>query len=265
VSALLPATRAELTKIFTLRSAWLVTGAILGLQFLVEAQALGLTADAVAGIAPDGTIEIFTGLREPADRAILDLLAGSSLQMSIFLPGLAAVIAGQEFRGRQLGASVLAVPRRGLLLAAKTLAAGAYLALTAVLIAGTSMAFSYLAVKTWNPGLLLTAEALTGRARFIGYALLLGLVTCAIAVIARGTLVAILASLALTTVTMTQMLAGTPGLDALFPVSAGRNLLLDPATGDLTASPGHAALVLVGWALLTTLIAGITLARRDAR
>ncbi|MEU8614645.1 hypothetical protein AB0C29_42335 [Actinoplanes sp. NPDC048791] len=259
------AVRAELVKITTLRAGWLVLGAILALQLLVEVQVVGLTADAVAKVTPDGSIEIFLGRREPARAALLEGIRASSLQMSVFLPGLAAVIAGQEFRGGQLGLTVLAVPRRGRLLVAKLLAAAGCLTLAAVLIATISTVFSYLGVKDRFPGLPVSADAIAGQARFILYAVLLGLSTYAIAVIARSTLAAIGVSLALITVTMTQVLAGVPGLDALLPVSAGRNLLLNPATGDLTSSPPQAVLVLVGWALVTALLAGVTLVRRDAR
>ncbi|GII84509.1 hypothetical protein Ssi03_24990 [Sphaerisporangium siamense] len=56
----------------------------------------------------------------------------------------------------------------------------------------------------------------------------------------------------------------SPALDALLPVSAGRNLLLDPAGDDLTAGPWHPAAVLVAWPLIATLAAGVLLARRDA-
>ncbi|GAA3959464.1 hypothetical protein [Actinoplanes auranticolor] len=265
MSALRAVTRAELTKITTLRAGWLVLGAILALQVLVEAQVVGLTADAVAKITPDGTIEIFLGRPEPARAALLEFIRASSLQMSVFLPVLAAVIAGQEFRGGQLRASLLAVPRRGRLLAAKLVAAAGYLTLAAVLIAAISTGFSHLGVREWDPGLPVSGDALLGQAGFILYAVLLGVSTYAIAVIARSTLAAIGVSLALITVTMTQVLAGAPGLDALFPVSAGRNLLLNPETSDLTSGPGQAVLVLVGWAVVTSLLAGLTLVQRDAR
>jgi len=265
VSALAAATRAELSKIRTWRRLWLVTGLVLGLQLLVGAQAMGLYAEAVAGITPDGRIEIFAGVREPAYPAMTEALVASSLQMSIFLPVLTAVLAGREVRGRQLGLCLLAVPRRGRLLTAKILAAAAYLLATALLIAAISSVFTHLAVRDWDPGLLVSAGALRGQAEFLAFAVLLGVTTYAIAVAVRRTLVAILAALALITVTMTQVLAGRPGLDALFPLSAGRNLLLNPAATELTAGPWHALLVLVGWALVTSLIAGVSLARRDAR
>lgn len=266
VSAVLAATRAELTKILTLRSVWIFTGIILGLQSLVLSQAARLNAEAVANITPDGIIEIFVGQRQPANEALLDLLVASSLQMSLLLPSLAAVIAGQEFRSRQLGLTVLAVPQRGRLLVAKSLAVTIYLLLTTLLIVGISTAFMYVTIKDWNPGLLLSADALNGHARFIVYAVLFSLIGFAITVIARSALTGIIVTVAVIAVTMTQVLAEiAPALDALFPLSAGRNLLLNGTVNRLTAGPEHGLLVLVCWALATTIIAGITLSRRDAR
>lgn len=266
MSALLAATRAELTKIRTLRSVSLVSGGILALQVLVMVPAMGRYAEAVAGITPDGIIEIFTGQPEPATEAILETLVASSFQMTQFLPAVAAVIAGQEFRSRQLGPTLLAVPRRGRLLAAKALAATGYLLVLTMLIAGISTAFTYAAIKDWNPGLLLTGDAFLGHGKFIAYALLSSLITFAVTVVARSTLIGIVVTVALLTVTLSQVLAGAaPAVDALFPLSAGRNLLLDPQMNRLTAGPAHALVVLIGWALATTSIAGVVLSRRDAR
>jgi len=71
---------------------------------------------------------------------------------------------------------------------------------------------------------------------------------------------------ALLAVTMTQVAAMfMPALDALFPLSAGRNLLLDPADNRLTAGPMHALVVTVLWPVATIGVAGLLLSRRDAR
>lgn len=260
------AVRAELTKILTLPRVWIATGVVLGLHALVLIQSVRLNAEAVAGITPDGVIEIFTGTPQPATEAILGLLAASSLQMGLLVPVLAAVIAGQEFRSNQLGVTVLAMPRRGRLIAAKAVATAAHLLLVAVLIAGISTAFMYAAVEDWNPGLLVTGAAFLGHGRFVAFAVLSGLTGFGITVIARSTLVGVIVTIAQIAVTMTQALAGAaPALDALLPVSAARNLLLDPGINRLTAGPGHALLVLIAWAGVTTAVAGITLGRRDAR
>ncbi|MDP9841961.1 ABC-type transport system involved in multi-copper enzyme maturation permease subunit [Streptosporangium lutulentum] len=260
------ATRAELTKLLTLPSVWIVTGVILALHTLVQLQSAELFADAVANITPDGIIEIFTGQPQPAKQEILGLLAGASLQMGLFLPVLAAVIAGQEFRSRQLGLTVLAMPRRARMVTAKLLATALYVLVVAILIVGVSTAFVYAAIRDWNAGLLLTEEAFLGYGRFIAFAVLFCLTAFAVTVVARGTLTGIVVTVALIAVTMSQVLAGAaPDLDALFPLSAARNLILDPGIGDLTAGREHGLLVLIGWAVATAVAAAITLSRRDAR
>jgi hypothetical protein len=266
VNAMAAATRAELTKIFTLRSVWIATGVILALQVLVLVQTTRLFADAVANITPDGIIEIFIGQPQPATSAILGLLVSSSLQIGLFLPVLAAMIAGQEFRSGQLGLTVLAVPRRGRMLAAKLLATASYMLLLAILIAGISTAFMYDAVKDWNPGLLLTGAAFLGHGRFIAFAVLFSLTVSAITLIARSTLTGIIVAVALTVITMTQVIARTlPDLDALLPLSAARNLLLEADGSRLTASRAHGLIALAGWTVATAVIAGLTLSRKDAR
>ena len=266
VTAVLAAIRAELTKILTLRSTWIVSGGILVLHLLISVANLGQTTAAVANITPDGLIELFAGQPRPAYQAIVDFLVSSSFQMGLFLPSLAAVLAGQEFRAHQLGWSVLAVPRRGVLVTAKTVAVAAYLLFVSLVIAGISTAFMYAAVKGWDPGVVTGGNALLGQGRFLIFAVLWALVGSAFTLIARSTLIGIIASVALITVTMTQVLAvSVPALDALFPLSAGRNLLLNPEDTQLTAGPAHALVVLLLWPLLTVTVAGLLLRHRDAR
>ncbi|MEU4836036.1 ABC transporter permease [Streptosporangium sp. NPDC023615] len=266
MSTVLHATRAELSKILTLPGVWIFTGIVLALDVLIVSASAGLYAEAVANITPDGIIEIFIDDPQPATEAILDMLVASSLQIGVFLPIVAAMIAGQEFRSHQLGPTVLAVPRRGLLLVAKTLALTAYLLVVAILIAGISTASTYAAVKDWNPGLLLTGDAFLGQGKFVVFAVLFSLTGFAIAVIGRGTLAGVVGVVVLIAFTMVQSPSEAgPALDAFLPVGAGRNLLLDAGANRLSAGPGHGLLVLAGWALVTTAVAGITLARRDAR
>lgn len=266
MTAVLAATRAELTKILTLRSTWIVTGVILALHLLIAVANLRLNTEAVANITPDGRIERFVGQPRPAHEAIVELLVASSFQMGLFLPSLAAVLAGQEFRAHQLGQSVLAVPRRGVLVTAKTVAVTAYLLFVSLVIAGISTAFMYAAVRGWDSGVVTSGDALLGQGRFLAFAVLSALVGYAFTLIARSTLIGIIVTVALIAVTMTQALAGfVPALDALFPFSAGRNLLLNPEDTKLTAGPAHALVVLVLWPVLTSAVAGLLLSRRDAR
>jgi ABC-type transport system involved in multi-copper enzyme maturation permease subunit len=263
---MLAAARAELTKLLTLPRVWIVTGVILGFHTLVLFQPAKLFADAVDNITPDGTIEVFTGHPQPATEAIIGLLVASSLQVGLILPMLAAVIAGQEFRNHQLDLTMLAMPRRGRLLAAKVLVVAGYLLVVAILMAGMSTAFMFAAVKNWNPGLLVSADAFRGQGRFLAFAVLFSLTGYAITVLARSTLVSIIVTVFLIAMTATQVVAHfAPPLDPLLPLSAGRNLLLNDDLNRLTASPTHGLAVLAGWALVTTIVAGVALNRRDAR
>ncbi|MFF0572763.1 ABC transporter permease [Streptosporangium saharense] len=259
-------TGAELTKILTLRSVWIVTGVILALHLLVSYLNVGTNIEAVHAITPNGTIELFADDPQPAGRALIDFLVASSFQMGLFLPSLGVVIAGQEFRTSQLGQTLLAVPHRGRLIVAKTVATAVYLLFAALVVAGASTAFMYAAVRDWNPGLLMSPEAWLGQGRFVVFAVLTGLIGFAVTMIVRSTLAGVAVIVGLATVTMTQLLAAfSPALDALFPLSAGRNLLLDPVANRLSASPVHAMAVLVAWPLVTTAVAAFLLARRDAR
>ncbi|MEV7804660.1 ABC transporter permease [Microbispora sp. NPDC088329] len=246
---------------------WLVTGAVVALHVLVLAQNVGADTEAVNRITADGMIERFPGDVRPAHDMLVEYMAASSLQMCLFLPCLAAVMAGQEFRAGQLGMSLLAVPRRGRLVVAKTLAAGGFLLFAAVVIAAISAAFTYVTVRDWDPGLVVSADAWTARAKFLAFAVLSGLVTFAVTLIVRGTLAGILVTVVMTALTMSQILAAfAPALDALVPLSAGRNLILLPEEDlRLSAGPGHAMVVLVVWPLLATVAAAIALSRRDAR
>ncbi|GII76147.1 hypothetical protein Sru01_11290 [Sphaerisporangium rufum] len=263
----LAAARAELTKIVTLRAVWFGTGAIVALHVLVLAQNVAADTAAVHAITPDGMIERFPGDVRPAREALVEYLAAASFQMDLFLPLVAAVAAGQEFRAGQLGTSLLAVPRCGRLVCAKTLATGGFLLALAVAVAAISTAFMYVTVKDWDPGLPVSAAALAAQGRFVAHAVLSGLTTYAITMITRSTLAGILVTVGLAALTMTQVLASiAPALDALVPLSAGRNLILSPGDGiTLSAGPGHAMAVLITWATVTTTVAALALTRRDAR
>ena len=264
MSPLLAATRAELTKMLTSRTVRLFVGVVIGLHLLISWVNLRQNIAAVDAITPQGVIELFPGEPRPAERAIVELLAASTLQIvAIFLPVVAAVIAGQEFRAGQLSLSMLAVPRRGRLLASKSIAIALFLSAVTVVVEAISTLFVWLAVKDWNPGLLTTGPALGEQGRLLLFAVTTGLVSFALTTIVRGTLGGVVVTVALLFLAMGQVLA--PVLDALLPISAGRNLILDPVGNNLTAGPAYAVVVLIGWSLMTVAAAGWVLHRRDAR
>ncbi|MEV6345455.1 hypothetical protein [Actinoplanes sp. NPDC051851] len=266
LAAVRASVRAEFTKIITMRSVWIATAVILALHLLIQRANLGSNTAAVTAITPQGTIEIFTGDPEPARGALLDLMVAGSFQMVLFLPVLAALIAGQEFRSRQLDRTLLAVPHRGRLVIAKTIAAAGFLTVVAVLIAMISIFFLYAATRAWDPGLATSADALCGQAGFLALAVLTGLVGLAFTMLGRGTLAGIGATVVLTVLTMTRLLARlSPALDAMLPLSAGRNLLLNPAQNTLSSGPAPALIVLLLWPLVTLTATGIVLYRQDAR
>lgn len=258
-----PLIRAELTKTLSQRSVWIAIAILLGLQILVGAQTLPLYSDAVSAITPDGIIEVFEGQPQPADQAMVESLVSSSLEMTLFLPVVAVLLVGQEFKNRQLRTSVLAVPARGRLMAAKLASATAFFLVPVLLVAAVSAVFTFLAVKDWKPGLLFEPAALSGQVQFIGFALAACLLAAGITMVARSVVVAAVVVVVMAMLSYAQ--AAPAAIDPFLPVSAGRNLLLDATTStDLTSTPGVATLVLLAWVVVTGTAAALTVARRDA-
>jgi ABC-type transport system involved in multi-copper enzyme maturation permease subunit len=266
VTAVFAIVRSELTKILTAPFIMLVTGIILVLDAVILLQPMQLYADAVANITPEGVIEIFRGQRRPAEEALVGQLVAASLQAALFVPVLGALIAGQEFRDGQIGTSVLAVPRRGRLLVGKTIATASFVVLVAILISSLSSLFMYVAVREWDPSILWSGAALLGQAKFVFFAVSYTITVFAVTVAAGRTLAGIITIVVFLGLTMSQVLAAfAPWADALVPMSAGRNLLLDPVGNALTGDPGSAAVVMVAWVLVTVCAAAVVLRRRDAR
>ena len=258
-----PLVRAELTKILTQRSVWIAVGILIGLQLLIGVQTLPLYADAVAAITPEGIIEVFPGLRQPAEEAMIESLVSSSLEMSLFLPVIAVILMGQELSHKQLRTSLLAVPARGRLLVAKLAAATLFFLVPVLLVVAVSALFAFLAVKDWNPGLLFAPEAVAGQLQFIGFALAACLASAGITLLLRNVVVSAVVVVAMAAVSYAQ--AAPAAIDPYLPVSAGRNLLLDTVTStDLTSSAAVAVAVLVAWVLLTGVGSAVAVVRRDA-
>lgn len=178
-----------------------------------------------------------------------------------------ALIAGSEFRQGSLGVSVLAVPSRVRLICAKTIATALVALGVGIVLTVTSAYSMYVVVKDWNPALLWEPEALVGYARFQLFIVSFTVTGFALAFIARRALTGIITCGLMLGLTMTQVVASTaPGIDALIPTSAGRNLLVEPGfPPPLTAGPVHGAIVLIGWACATVATASWMLRRRDAR
>ena len=184
----------------------------------------------------------------------------------------APLLAGAEFRTGQLGVSVLAVPNRMRLVLGKTIATAIYALGFSLIVTAMTLLATYLAVKDWRPDLIWRPEAFIGFGGSILFVVAITLITFGITLITRRTMLGILIMMAFTGVVMTQVLYGiSPVLDALTPVSAARNWLLQsegwgPGGGPaFSSSPEVGAAVLAAWAILAPVGAAFAIHRRDAR
>lgn len=262
--------RSELTKIRTLPSVWIVSGILLALSVFFQFQGLASVREALSTLDDDG-MHWWYDRPVPADLDIIASIGSSVFNPGIFFPLLGAVIAGAEFRTGQLGLSVLAVPSRVRLVVAKSCAVGLYALGFGLLFAALTMAFTYVAVRDWQPGLIWRPEALGSVTGSVLFVVAITLISFAVTLLTRRVLFGVLLMGAFVALTMTQALAAlAPALDALTPFSAARNLLLQSDGLDLggppfTSTPAVGGVVLVVWVVLTTLCALVAVQRRDAR
>lgn len=258
--------RSEFTKLFTSRTAVLTAAIIIGTYGLLLIAPATLFAEAVAAMAPDGTIEIFVGERTDARSALTEQLLASTVQAAMFVPIVGAVLGGLEFRQGQSGTALVAVPARGRLFASKVIVGTVFLTVVAVVTAILTSGMMLLVVWPVDPAIVLAPEALIGQGRFVLFTVLYSLTAFAASFAFRRTFVAIVGLALLTALTLSQVLtAVSPVLDAIVPLSAGRNFLLDPATTSLTASPDAGLVVITAWALSGLGGAYLVFAIRDAK
>ena len=130
---------------------------------------------------------------------------------------------------------------------------------------------TYAAVKDWQPGLIVRPEALVGLSGAVLFVIVITLISFAMTLITRRTILGILIMSGFIAITVTQVFATiSPTLDALTPMSAVRNMLLQDIDLGLggpgfTSSPASAALVLAAWVVVTLVGAAFAIERRDAR
>lgn len=267
MTAVLATVRSELTKAVTLRSTWLVVGAILVLNAVVIAIQLPLYLDAMAGVTPDGLVEVFP----PVQQSVASLAAECAtwpLQIGLLVFVVGAHLAGSDLGRDRLGVAVLAVPDRARLVGAKALATALVALVVGLLLLAPAVAATYAVVRDWDPALAWGAPALTGYARFLVFVVTTTLVGFALALLGRRTLSGVLPCVVMLGLTLSQAVAAVaPGLDALLPTSAARNLLVlpDPTLPPLTSGTGYATAVLVGWAVVAVAASAWSLHRQDAR
>lgn len=261
--------RSELTKIITLPSVWIVTGILLAIGLFFQYQSMNFITESLKTLDANG---MHWWYERPID-AELNLF--STMGAVIFNPGLffiilGAVIAGAEFRTGQLGLSVLAVPSRTRFVIGKTIATALYALIIGLIFAAMTLFFTYLAVKNWQPNIIWRPEAHVQIAGGVLFIVAMTLITLGITLITRRTLRGILIMGGFIVVTTSQFLATfIPALDALTPISAARNFLLQCDTGipgpSFSSSPVIGALVLAGWIVLMFIVSMVAIQRRDAR
>lgn len=261
--------RSEFTKIITLPSVWIVTGILLAIGLFFQYQGMSVTLETLETLDANG-MHWWYGRPIDAELDLFSTMGAVIFNPAIFFIILGAVIAGAEFRTGQLGLSVLAVPSRTRFVIGKTIATTLYALIIGLIFAAMTFFFTYLSVKNWQPNLIWRPEALMQTAGGILFIVAITLMTLGITLITRRTLRGILVMGGAIVVTTSQVIASfVPTLDALTPISAARNLLLQSDTGipgpPFSSSPEMGALVLAGWIVLMFSISMATIQRRDAR
>ncbi|MFC3982638.1 hypothetical protein [Streptosporangium jomthongense] len=224
--------RAEFTKIRTLPATWIALAVT-----LVANTLLGLLAasDTVRVASQGGPVAI----------AQLGTVMLAPVYAFVAVPVFAA---GREYGG-QLRVSLIATPDRNRFFLAKLLAGAgtAVVAATAVLLPG-----------------LLVRQAVDGLPAEVAAYLLLGLLGCGFAVLAR-TVVTPLAVLFILPILVSPMLAGLlPGLVRLLPHEATLSFLGTPTSPVLALSRPAGFGVLLAWAAVFVGAAWVVTVRRDS-
>lgn len=196
-----------------------------------------------------------TALGAPVSGTRVTLQAIPFVQTGLVLLGVLPVV--HEHAGRQLYTTLTVVPHRGVLLAAKSLAALGSLASTSVVTVGAMVAAAMAARQLLgtpsigeDPGVLLGA---------VGYLVLVGAFSHAVALLVRHLVPALAGMLSLLLI-VSPLLAGLTEHARWLPDRAAMQLY-DPSDAVLTATAG--ALVAVAWTVLVGGVAAVLFVRRD--
>jgi len=256
------ALHAEWTKLRTLAAAgWLLLGVVVVTVAVSAAAAGAYTCTSSAGCHPDITRLSLTGV--DVGQAIVAILA-------------VAVVSGEYSTG-MIRATLAAMPRRGVVLAAKaavagslTLAAGGVAALGSVLAGRLILPGHGLSPAHGYPDLSLADGAvLRAAAGSALYLALIALLSVGVAVVVRDSAVAtgvILGLLYLFPV-LGQVVSSANWqrhLDQLGPMTAGLEIQASAGLRGLPISPWAGLGVLAAWAAAALLAGGLLLRLRDA-
>ncbi len=234
--------RAELAKLAGLPSCW--TGAALG---VLGGPALGLALRGAPSVSGNrGFDELMAGLVGVVVLAVA--AAGSEYSADT------ALMSGHVTGSRQVVTSLLAVPGRGRLLAAK-----------AVVVAAATLGLAVVAVPLT---MLVTRGGLhrdlLGRYAGVSlYWVLMGLLALAVTALARGVVVPMVALLAnMTLVSVTFLLTRLTTLAYYLPDMAGAHMFADNGLFE-QFGPLTGGLVMAAWTAGLLVVAGLAFDRRD--
>lgn len=221
--------RAELLKLAGLPSVWVA---------------------AVLGLAVPPLLVLLSARADPADTGFVQLTVGVLGALV-----LGTVAAGSEYRSGQLATSLVCVPSRLRLLAAKT---GAVVLTVAALASGS-------AVLTLAVAGALTPAAGPRIAGVVVYWVLDALLAYGITLLTRsGVLPLTLLIVNTTVVSVTYLLTKVTPLAVYLPDMAGSQMFIEPAEIVVDLAPVTAGLVMAAWVAALLGVAGYVFARRDA-
>ncbi|MEU4385445.1 hypothetical protein [Promicromonospora sp. NPDC023805] len=192
----------------------------------------------------------------PASAAAVTAQAVPFLQIGLILLGVLPM--SHEHDGGQLRTTLTAVPRRGLLLAGKSIATLLCLALAASAAVGGVVAATALTGRLLDapPAEDVAGQPVVGAA---GYLVVVGLLAHAVALLVRSLIPALVGTLSLVLI-VSPLLAGLTRHARWLPDRAARELY-DPTDAVLTAATG--TLVMLAWIALVGGIAAVLFVRRD--
>ena len=254
---------AELQKMLALPGVW--TGAavaVLGTAALTLLNAVGVRDALVAGRPED------TGYGSAFDTAFAAMPIGT---VGAVVIGVIAVSSEYTANspdaggGRQIGTTLVAVPRRASVLVAKVTAVVLLVIATAVVAVPASVALAEAIIGDAATATVPLDEAVR---RCLGAALywtLTALLALAVTVFTRSGVVPLLVLVVNSSlVSVSLLLTMLTPLAHWLPDMAGRRLFGDVDTVAGGLSPGPGALVMAAWALALLAVAGTVFSRRDA-
>jgi len=255
MSDLLAATRAEFTKLRSLRSTLVALSLVLPIS-------IGIGA--LGGWSVRGAISSHNPMLRPdfsAAQSGFDGVLYGQLALIVF----SVLLVTSEYGSRMIGLSLLAVPRRSHFYAAKMIVTG----LAAAFVSIPAIALAYLATQfalgPYGASLFASGvpRAMLGA---VGYLTLMAIFAAGIAVMARNPIVplAVLLPLVLAGSQILSVIGATASIARFLPDRAGMSMLAVSAGSGGMLSSGEGFAVLLGWTATAVIGGYLLIRRRDA-